>query len=76
MGNYAVPDEIRSMKPSGTIVKRIRGGYYVYSHSQHKDPETGKWKVEEQKPPVLYLAYIVQENAGGCRLSANGRRNK
>ena len=49
MGNYAVPDEIRSMKPSGTIVKRIRGGYYVYSHSQHKDPETGKWKTDPGK---------------------------
>ena len=29
-GEYAVPEEIRAMKPKGTMVKKIPGGYYVY----------------------------------------------
>jgi len=29
-GEYAVPEEIRAMKPRGTMVKKIPGGYYVY----------------------------------------------
>lgn len=32
-GRYAVPAEIRAMKPKGTMVKRIPGGYYVYEYS-------------------------------------------
>lgn len=30
MGGYSVPAEIRAMKPKGTMVKKIPGGYYVY----------------------------------------------
>lgn len=33
MGDYSVPEEIRKLKPKGTIVKRISGGYYVYEHT-------------------------------------------
>ena len=29
-GKYAVPEEVRAMKPKGTMVKKIPGGYYVY----------------------------------------------
>ena len=49
MGNYSVPEEIRAMKPKGTIVKKIKGQYYVYSHSQSKDLKTGKWKTDPGK---------------------------
>ena len=49
MGNYTVPDEIRSLKATGTIVKKIRDNYYVYSHSQQKNPESGKWKTDAGK---------------------------
>lgn len=31
-GKYAVPQEIRAMKPKGTMVKKIPGGYYVYEY--------------------------------------------
>lgn len=32
MGDYSVPAEIRAMKPRGTMVKAIRGRYYVYEY--------------------------------------------
>ena len=28
-GSYAVPENIRKMKPRGTMVKKIKGHYYV-----------------------------------------------
>lgn len=40
-GKYAVPEEIRAMKPKGTMVKRIPGGYYVYEYKTVRD-EDGK----------------------------------
>ena len=49
MGKYSVPEEIRRLKPKGTSVKPIKGNYYVYTHSQVKDPETGKWKTATGK---------------------------
>ena len=49
MGNYSVPEEIRRLKPKGTSVKPVKGNYYVYTHSQVKDPETGKWKTATGK---------------------------
>jgi len=49
MGNYTVPPEILALKPRGTIVKKIKSGYYVYSHSQYKDEKTGKWKTSSGK---------------------------
>ena len=33
MGNYAVPEEIRKMRPAGTTVKSIKGHYYVYEYT-------------------------------------------
>lgn len=46
MGDYTVPEDIRAFKPAGTIVKKIKNNYYVYSHSQTKDEVTGKWKTK------------------------------
>jgi hypothetical protein len=44
MGDYSVPEQIRAMKPKGTMVKAIRGHYYVYEYrSTIKD---GKRKTE------------------------------
>ena len=48
-GDYAVPQNIRDMKPKGTIVKKIHGKYYVYEHSYVKDNNTGKWKTKSGK---------------------------
>ena len=49
MGNYAVPDEIRKMRPTGTTVKNIKGHYYVYEYTptsiKTELPDgTVKWK--------------------------------
>lgn len=33
MGKYSLPAQIRVMKPKGTMVKKIPGGYYVYEYS-------------------------------------------
>lgn len=43
MGAYSVPENIRRMKPTGTMVKKIRNRYYVYEYTCKKD-EQGKWK--------------------------------
>lgn len=56
MGAYSVPEEIRKLKPTGTSIKVVKGKYYVYSHSQHKDPVTGKWKTD----PGRILGRIVE----------------
>ena len=42
MSDYAVPEEIRALRPEGTVVKNISGHYYVYERSRVKD-EKGKW---------------------------------
>lgn len=47
-GSYAVPENIRKMKPRGTMVKKIKGHYYVYGMKCIKDEKTGKW--ENQDP--------------------------
>ena len=49
MGPNSVPEEIRRLKPKGISVKPVKGNYYVYSHSQVKDPVTGKWKTATGK---------------------------
>lgn len=49
MGDYSVPDDIRAFKPKGSIVKKIKNNYYVYSHTQVKDKETNKWKTQPGK---------------------------
>ena len=45
-GLYAVPENIRKMKPRGTMVKKIKGHYYVYGMKCIKDEKTGKWKTK------------------------------
>ena len=42
MPGYAVPEEIRALRPQGTVVKSISGNYYVYERSRVKD-EKGRW---------------------------------
>ncbi len=66
MGAYSVPEEIRKLKPTGTIIKVVKGKYYVYSHSQHKDAVTGKWKTDPGKilgRIIEGLGYIPNEDA-------------
>lgn len=43
MGDYSVLNETRDLKPQGNMVKRIKGGFYVYKYEKHKD-ENGKWR--------------------------------
>ena len=45
-GSYAVPANIRRMKPRGTMVKKIKGHYYVYGMKSVKDEKTGRWKTK------------------------------
>ena len=52
-GDYAVPENIRKMKPKGTCVKKIHGHFYVYEHFNKKD-EDGKWHTVSGK----LLGYI------------------
>ncbi|MDO4537528.1 MAG: hypothetical protein Q4B54_05150 [Coriobacteriales bacterium] len=42
-GKYAVPPEIRDMRPEGTTVKAISGHYYVYEQDSVKGKD-GKWR--------------------------------
>lgn len=49
MGAFSVPEEIRRLKPKGSNIKKIKGNYYVYTNSRHKDMETGKWKTDTAK---------------------------
>lgn len=56
-GNYAVPEAIRKMKPKGTMVKAIRGRYYVYQMKNVK--VDGKWKIRMGK-----MIGTITENAG------------
>jgi len=48
MGDYSVPETIRAMKPRGTIVKRIKGHYYVYTCRNEKRDD-GKWHLTTGK---------------------------
>ncbi len=47
MSNYSVPQEIRNLKPTGTMVKRIHNKYYVYEQRHVK--QDGKWKTKMGK---------------------------
>ena len=48
MGKYSVPEEVRKLKPKGTMIKKIHNKYYVYDYSCIKD-ENGKWKTKMGK---------------------------
>lgn len=43
MGKYSVPAEVRAMRPEGTTVKLISGGYYVYE-TRNEKREDGSWR--------------------------------
>ena len=43
MGKYSVPAEIRAMRPEGTTVKLISGGYYVYETYNERRAD-GTWR--------------------------------
>ena len=45
MGDYAVPESIRKHKPKGTMVKRVKNNYYVYTFKSFTD-ENGKRKTK------------------------------
>lgn len=57
-GKYAVPEEIRAMRPVGTTVKRQGDGYYVYetkSTSVKVVDEDGnaRWKTKTKSGPCI-----------------------
>ena len=63
MGKYSVPEEIRKMKPKGTMVKVINGKYYVYEHSFVKVDD--KWKTKMGKlvgSISLDLGFVPNQN--------------
>ena len=66
-GKYAVPAEILKFKPRGTMVKNIRGRFYVYAMENVKNPTTGKWQTKSKEilgKITLEDGYIPNENAG------------
>lgn len=65
MSSYSVPENIRAMKPKGTMVKTIHGKYYVYEYFHVK--ENDKWKTKMGKligsiDPVL--GYMPNDSIG------------
>ena len=53
MGNYSVPEAIRKCKPSGTMVKRISGHYYVYEYLANQMDGYEDWDADIQKAAIL-----------------------
>lgn len=63
MGKYAVPEEIRKLKPKGTMVKIINGKYYVYEQTNVK--VDNKWKIKMGKmigSISLDLGFVPNDN--------------
>lgn len=57
-GKYAVPEEIRAIRPEGTVVKKLNGGCYVYetkSTSVKVEDENGlvRWKTKTKSGPCI-----------------------
>ncbi len=53
MGKYSVPEEIRKMRPQGTMVKNVKGHYYVYEYSStsikvEMPDGTFQWKTQSK----------------------------
>lgn len=53
MGKYSVPENIRAHKPKGTMVKKIKNGYYVYNYSSKQflvtdDSGNKHWKTKTE----------------------------
>ena len=57
MGKYSVPEEIRKMRPSGTMVKNIKGHFYVYEYSSTS--------VKTEMPDGTY-GWKTQSSTGPC----------
>ena len=58
MGEYSVPEEIRDLRPKGSMVKKQGNGYYVYQRSSTKvkvQQEDGsyKWKTKDTMGPCI-----------------------
>lgn len=64
MGKYSVPEEIRKLKPKGSVVKVVKDGYYVYSQKNIKDPVSGKWKIKsgEYLGKIANGSFIASSN--------------
>ena len=65
MGNYAVPEEIRKMRPAGTTVKNIKGHFYVYEYTPTSvkikaEDGTVNWKSKTKSGPCI--GYITLED--------------
>lgn len=60
MGNYSVPESIRKLKPKGTMVKRIKNGYYVYNYTSKLLPVfdadgNKRWKTKTEMGDCIGL---------------------
>lgn len=58
MGKYSVPEEIRKMRPSGTMVKNIKDHFYVYEYSSTSvktvlPDGTNHWKTQSTTGPCI-----------------------
>jgi len=58
MGDYSVPQHIRNQRPSGTMVKKQKGHYYVYEYTSTSvkvtlEDGTGKWKTMMKMGPCV-----------------------
>ena len=65
MGNYSVPESIRKHKPKGTMVKRIKNGYYVYNYTSKQIPVfdadgNKRWKTKTEMGECIGL--ITEED--------------
>lgn len=58
MGNYSVPENIRKLKPKGTMVKLIKSKYY-YVYEQTHVKVNDKWKIKMGK-----MVGIIKEDIG------------
>ena len=60
MGDYSVPESIRKHKPKGTMVKRIKNGYYVYNYTSKQIPVfdadgNKRWKTKTEMGDCIGL---------------------
>ena len=68
MGNYSVPENIRKMKPQGTMVKKIKNGYYVYNYtSQQVVVEDGHGNRHRKTKTVMGKCIGSITEKDGCR---------
>ena len=58
MGKYSVPPEIRAMKPQGTMVKNVKGHFYVYEYKSTsvktlRSDGTYYWKTKSETGALI-----------------------